>query len=109
MPQYTGEFGGIVKREIKNAGGKKYIAGAVLTPEDVANWPLANRIALHTSGQIDWYGPPSEAETKARVKEIPVREEKTAPNANAGSGRAKRTAAATPPPAGGSRRSRRTS
>ena len=72
MPNYTGEYGGVVVREIKNAGGKRFIAGAILTPEDVAEWPLANRMAFHKAGLIDWYGPPAEAETKARAAGRPA-------------------------------------
>jgi hypothetical protein len=77
MSEHSGEYGGVVKREIKNAGGKKYIVGAVLTPEEVANWPLANRIALHQSGYIDWYGPPASAETAARASGSPARPRRT--------------------------------
>jgi hypothetical protein len=62
----TGEYGGVVKRAIKNAGGKAFVAGAILTPADVESWPVANRIALHNSGYIDWYGPPVAAEQEAR-------------------------------------------
>lgn len=63
---YLGEYGGIVKREIKNAGGKRFIAGAILTPDDVEEWPLQNRMAFHKAGLIDWYGPPAPEETDAR-------------------------------------------
>lgn len=75
MAEYFGEYGGIVKREIKNAGGMKYIVGAVLKPEVVTKWPLANRMALHQEGKVDWYGPPVEAEQIAREsgKAAPVR------------------------------------
>lgn len=66
MSTHSGEYGGKVLREIKNAGGKRFIAGAILTPEDVANWPLANRMALHQSGQVQWFGPPAPAEELAR-------------------------------------------
>lgn len=71
--EYSGEYGGKVKREFK-ASGTKFIAGATLTPELVSSWPLANRIALHKSGNVDWYGPPSETEQEVRVAGKPAPE-----------------------------------
>lgn len=63
--QYFGQYGGRVLRPFQGAG-KKFIAGATLTPEDVETWPVANRIALGKNGNIDWYGPPSPQESEAR-------------------------------------------
>jgi len=60
-----GEYGGRVLRPFKGFG-VAFIAGATLSPETVKNWPLANRRALHETGNIEWYGPPSEAETEVR-------------------------------------------
>lgn len=75
--QYSGEYGGVVKREIKNAGGKRWVAGAILKPEHVEGWPLANRQALHTAGYVDWYGPPVQAEVEAREAGEPAPERRT--------------------------------
>lgn len=65
MAEYSGEYGGTVKRGF-SGDGKKWIAGAILKPEDVAHWPLANKITLHKNGNIDWFGPPVVAEQEAR-------------------------------------------
>jgi hypothetical protein len=62
---HSGEYGGRVIRGFKG-DGLNFIAGAILKPEDVNHWPLGNRIALHASGNIEWYGPPVEAEQVAR-------------------------------------------
>lgn len=101
MSNYTGEYGGVVKREIKNGGGKRWIPGAVLTPEDVASWPLSNRIALHTSGMVDWYGPPAAAEMKARESVAP--EKKAAPAPTSAATRPERAATPATKPATGRR------
>jgi hypothetical protein len=67
----AGEYGGIVLRGFKG-DGMSYIAGATLSPELVATWPLSNRIALHQSGNIDWYGPPSAVEETVRQSGSPA-------------------------------------
>lgn len=73
---YSGEYGGCVKRTFKG-DGKNWIAGAILKPEDVMGWPLANRKALHDGGKVDWYGPPVAAEQVAREAGKPAPERKT--------------------------------
>lgn len=67
----AGEYGGRVLRTFEG-GDKKWIAGAILTPADVASWPYANKLALHNSGKIDWFGPPVEEEAKARAAGSPA-------------------------------------
>lgn len=92
-----GEYGGVVNREFFGEG-KKWLAGAVITPEIANAWPLANRIALAKSGKVVWYGPPSEQEQAAREagKPAPARRPSSA---------AKKTATPdTPKPTRGSRR-----
>lgn len=64
--EYFGEYGGRVLRKIEG-GGKQFIAGAVLTPTDVENWPLANRMALHRVGKVEWFGPATVEEANART------------------------------------------
>ena len=61
----SGEYGGRVIREFKG-DGTKFVSGAILKPEEVAHWPLNNRIALHKEGKIEWFGPPAEGEETAR-------------------------------------------
>lgn len=92
--RYAGEYGGVVKREIKNANGKKYIVGAILSPEEVAEWPLANRQALHSTGMVDWYGPPAPGEQAAREsgKPAPARKSSASKPASATSPRPRRGA-----------------
>lgn len=96
--EFSGEYGGCVKRTF-SGDGKKWIAGAVLNPSDVMHWPLANRMALHKEGKVDWYAPPKEAEENARQQGKPVaargkvaKPETTAPKANPASSRRTRTA-----------------
>lgn len=62
---YQGEYGGCVKRTFQG-DGMKWIAGAILKPENVMSWPLGNRIALSKEGKVDWFGPPVAAEQEAR-------------------------------------------
>lgn len=83
--EYSGEYGGVVKREF-SGDGKKWIVDAILSPEDVIHWPLGNRMALHKEGKIDWFGPPVEAENKARnagkpakAKGVPAASKEKAP------------------------------
>lgn len=70
--EYSGEYGGNVVRAFKG-DGKSFIAGAILSPEDVMHWPLGNRVALRMEGKVDWFGPPVEAEQVAREKGKPAR------------------------------------
>lgn len=70
MKGHFGEYGGSVIRTF-SGDGKKWIAGAVLNPEDVMSWPLANRMALHSEGKVDWFGPPVEEEIEARKSGSP--------------------------------------
>lgn len=71
MKGYFGEYGGLVIRTF-SGDGKKWIAGAILKPEDVLNWPEANRRALQSDGRVDWYGPPVEEEQEARNSGSPA-------------------------------------
>ena len=64
-----GKFGGKVVRTFTGAKGKKYLPGATLTPEDVESWPLANRIALHKTGKIQWFLKPEDVSIEALAKE----------------------------------------
>ena len=80
MKGNNGEYGGVVIRDFK-ANDKPYLRGAVLTPEEVATWPLSNRMALHGAGKVDWYGPPSPAENdvrKAGAEKVAEKVDKTA-------------------------------
>lgn len=92
---YSGEYGGCVKRTF-SGDGKKWIAGAVLTPEDVMHWPLGNRTALSMEGKVDWFGPPVEAEQKAREAGRPARTRGTTKATPAKTAPAKPAAKATP-------------
>jgi hypothetical protein len=65
MLNFMGEYGGLVKRSF-SGDGKKWIEGAVLKPEDIASWPIGNRLALQREGKVDWFGPPIQAEQEAR-------------------------------------------
>lgn len=65
MAHPCGEYGGRVLRKF-NAGSAQFIPGALLTPEMVEDWPLANRRALHDSGKVDWFHEPSAEEFEAR-------------------------------------------
>ena len=56
MLKYTGEYGGRVLRAFK--GDKPYTRDAHLEAEEVMEWPIKNRLALHTAGKVEWYGPP---------------------------------------------------
>jgi hypothetical protein len=77
----SGEYGGKVIRGFKG-DGLGFIAGAILKPEDVIHWPLSNRIALHANGNVEWYGPPVEAEQVAREAGKPAKARgKVAPKA----------------------------
>jgi hypothetical protein len=62
---FAGEYGGRVTRGFKG-DGQSFITGATITPEMVKDWPLANRMALQVDGKVEWFGPPSDAENKAR-------------------------------------------
>lgn len=71
MKNNFGEYGGLVIRTF-SGDGKKWIAGAILKPEDVMSWPEANRRALHADGKVDWYGPPVQEEQEAREAGSPA-------------------------------------
>jgi hypothetical protein len=71
MSNHFGEYGGLVIRTF-SGDGKKWIAGAILKPEDVMGWPEANRRALKADGKVDWYGPPVAEEQKAREAGSPA-------------------------------------
>lgn len=107
MANNTGEYGGKVKRAFKG-DGMNWIAGAILTPEDVARWPLANKIALHKNGNVDWFGAPNESEQEAREqgKPAPVRGKVASKDVKAPT--AKEQATGDKPKATGSRRTRAT-
>ena len=56
-----GKYGGKVLRAFTGPAGKKFVPGAILTPEETENWPVNNRVALHSADKVDWFGPPSKA------------------------------------------------
>ena len=63
---HFGEYGGKVQRAFKG-GGKNWKSGEPLTPEDVEEWPLQNRIALSNVGKVKWYSEPAEKPTKKKA------------------------------------------
>lgn len=64
---YFGEYGGRVLRKIQT--DKPYLPGALITPEEAMQWPLANRKALYNTHKVEWYGPPAgEIEQKSAPK-----------------------------------------
>jgi len=71
MSSCYGEYGGSVVRTF-SGDGVKWMAGAILKPEDVMNWPEANRRALQTEGKVDWFGPPVKEEQEAREAGSPA-------------------------------------
>jgi len=71
MSSCYGEYGGSVVRTF-SGGGAKWMAGAILKPEDVMNWPEANRRALQKEGKVDWFGPPVKEEQEARESGSPA-------------------------------------
>lgn len=66
MANTFGQYGGRVLRPFKG-DGQQFVSGAVLTPEMVESWPVANRVALANCGSILWYDAPDEEETAART------------------------------------------
>ena len=68
MSTYNGEYGGRVVRRFQGEGGKPYIVGAELSAEEVSNWPIGNRKALHSTHKVEWYGPPRDVEIKQESK-----------------------------------------
>jgi len=58
-----GKYGGRVLRKFES-GGKPYIVGAILTPEMVADWPTANKTALHSADKVEWFAQPDEDAAK---------------------------------------------
>ena len=56
---YYGEYGGRVLRAFK--GETPFIVGAELSAEEVMNWPISNRKALHSTHKVEWYGPPRDS------------------------------------------------
>lgn len=71
MKNNFGEYGGSVIRTF-SGDGKKWIAGAILNPDDVMGWPEANRRALQADGKVDWFGPPTVEEQEAREAGSPA-------------------------------------
>ena len=75
----AGEYGGRVLRKFEG-GGKTWISGATLSPEDVAEWPYANKMALHRVGKVEWFGKPDAEELSARgVKDVSKKPESSEP------------------------------
>ena len=71
MKKQVGKFGGRVLRAFTGPKGRKYLPNEKLSPNDVADWPEANRRAMGVSETIDWFGDPNESdfdEEKEQVK-----------------------------------------
>ena len=80
MNTHFGEYGGEVQR-LFHGGGKERKPGDILSADEVADWPLANRKSLQNVGKVAWFAPPSEKEDKARGgKEAKTSENKVKPN-----------------------------
>lgn len=72
--KYYGQYGGRVIRPFKG-GGTQFIKGAILKPEVVEEWPVANCVALANSGHVEWFAEMPEGEEKAvRTKKVTEKE-----------------------------------